>query len=181
MPADGESKAEVTLRARDSRGAEYGPGLDAVIEIVDHPDGLLSPTTDVGDGSYTATIRADDERGDDLLRARIAGQVLDLTSEVSYGFDLAEVIESVLRNLDELRAGAGLDKKTVRRLGKARSRLLLAVALLLGPHFAHLQRQIGTGKTAHDLRSGRVQSQPLEDFVAHHRRGRGRAGQEADP
>jgi hypothetical protein len=128
--ADGSSTANATLRARDARGVAYGPGLDVTMEFADVPDGILSPVTDGGDGTYSATIRAPDEAGDDRLRARIAGQLLDLTAEVHYGFGLRDVIESALRNLDDLLALTDLSKKTVRRLVKAGVRLEAAAVLL---------------------------------------------------
>ena len=71
VPADGVSTAQIRIVPRTVLGDGIGPGL---LVRIDHDGvGTLSPVTDVGDGTYLATLTAPSSPGFDRLDVTVRG------------------------------------------------------------------------------------------------------------
>jgi hypothetical protein len=80
--ADGVSTSIITVQLKDYQGLNITTGGDTVVIITDN--GTVSPTTDVGNGTYTATLTSSTILGTALISFTVNGVNATDTTEVIF-------------------------------------------------------------------------------------------------
>ncbi|MCK6481956.1 MAG: matrixin family metalloprotease [Planctomycetes bacterium] len=118
--------AAAVLVPRDAAGIPFGAGATVTLTLAGDPSTGIGGTTDLGNGSYRATLSPGPDRETVSVGALVEGESLDGTIPFGVGFPAEEVVDEVLDALDGLLEGGALPAKSVSKVQKARD--LLAAA-----------------------------------------------------